>query len=227
MKWNLIYLDKVTSTNDVAKTLPCQSVIVAREQTKGRGRCSRVWVSEPDNLFFSIVLKNYGMKAPLLSFVLGVSVVESLKGVDAKLKWPNDVLIDGKKVSGILLENEGDKIIAGIGVNTKYIPKGDFLYPVECLNGLFSNELLLNSILNNLEHNLDVFEKEGFESIRQKWLSYAVGIGQYISVKMPIGSVEGIFENMTQEGAIQLKLDNLSCKYITAGDVFLLNEGKL
>ena len=226
MKWNLIYLDKVTSTNDVAKNLPCQSVVVARDQTNGRGRCSRVWVSEADNLFCSVVLKSYGIKTPLLSFILGLSVVESLKGIDAKLKWPNDVLIDGKKVAGILLENEDDKIIAGVGINTNSAPKGDFLYPVGCLNGLFSNEVVLNSFLNNLELNLDIFEKEGFCKIRQKWLSYAIGVGQKISVQMPYLKLEGIFEDMTAEGAIQLKLNDMSCKYITAGDVFLLNKGK-
>lgn len=226
MNWKLIYLDKVTSTNDVAKDLPHQTVVVAREQTKGRGRCSRSWVSEPDNLFCSIVLKNYGIKTPLLSFVLGVSVVESLKGFEAKLKWPNDVLIDGKKVAGILLENEEDKLIAGVGINTKKIPVGNFLYPVGCLNDVFSNEVLLNTFLNNLAQNLDVFEKEGFFKIRQKWLSYALGLGQNISVQLPHMKLEGLFEDMTTEGAILLKLNNMSYKYVTAGDVFLLNEGK-
>ena len=225
MKWNLIYLDKVTSTNDVAKNLSCHSVVVAKEQTNGRGKGSRVWVSDVDNLFCSVVLKNYGMQTPLLSCVVGLSVVESLKGIDAKLKWPNDVFVDGKKIAGILLENEDDKLIAGVGINTMKMPEGDFLYPVGCLDGVFLNDVLLNSFLNNLSLNLDLFEKEGFFKIRQKWLSYAVGVGQKISVQLPHMKLEGLFEDMTLEGAILLKLSDMTLKRITAGDVFLLNEG--
>lgn len=226
MKWNLIYLDRTTSTNDVAKSLPFLSVVVAREQTKGRGRYARNWVSEPDNLFFSVVLKEFGVKTHLLSFVVAISVAESLASLAAKIKWPNDILIHGKKVAGILLELFDDKVIVGIGINTMQMPKGDFVYPVGCLDGAVTNEILLNNILNNLSNNIKIFEENGFEKIREKWLGFALGLGEEIVVKLPKNIYEGIFEDMTNDGAIQLKMKDLSCKYITAGDVFLLNEGK-
>ncbi len=226
MKWNLIYLDRTTSTNDVARLLPCLSVVVAKEQTKGRGRYARTWVSEQDNLFFSVVLKDADVKTPLLSFVVAISVAESLALFDAKIKWPNDILINTQKVAGILLERCDDKVIVGVGINTTHMPKGDFLYPVGCLDGMVTNEILLNNILNNLSKNIEIFENMGFEKIKEKWLKFAVGLGEKIVVKLPKDTYEGLFENMTNEGAIQLKLKDLSYKYITVGDVFLLNEGK-
>ena len=116
MKWNLIFLDKVESTNDVAASLPLKTCVVAKEQTKARGRMGRRWISLEGNLFFSLVLKNYGIQTPLLSFVLSLSVAECLKEFDASIEWPNDVLIKGKKISGILLENLEDKVIEALGL---------------------------------------------------------------------------------------------------------------
>ena len=227
MKWNLIFLDKVESTNDVAASLPLKTCVVAKEQTKARGRMGRRWISLGGNLFFSLVLKNYGIQTPLLSFVLSLSVAECLKEFDASIKWPNDVLIKGKKISGILLENLEDKVIAGIGINTQKAPTEDVLYPTCSLEGKIKNEDLLNNILESLDKNIEIFESEGFQKIKEKWLTYSKGVGKEIIIRLPNEEIKGEFIGLTDEGAVQVKTKDLNCRLITAGDVFFLDERKI
>lgn len=225
MKWNLIYLDEVSSTNDEAALLPQGSCVVAKKQTNGRGKCARKWVSETGNLFFSVVLKNYEYKTPLLSFVVAVSVAESLSEFSVQLKWPNDVLLNYKKIAGILLENRDDKVVVGVGINTLKKPQGLFLYPTDGLNGALHNAEVLKRFLERLESNLCLFENEGYAPIREKWLSFACNKGKIIKVKMPNEEIIGRFLDLTGEGLLKIETDDLSCRYISAGDVFLLNEG--
>ncbi len=225
MKWILKYLDETTSTNDVAETLPVGSCVVAKSQTKGRGKCGRSWVSEEGNLFFSVVLKNFEFKTPLLSFVVALSVAESLKNFGVTLKWPNDVLLNHRKVAGILLENKDEKVIAGIGVNTLKLPRGNFLYKTGCLGGQIHNDVLLEEILSRLDYNLELFETKGFIPVRQKWLSFACGLGEKIKICLPNEEIIGIFLDLTGEGLLKLGMENLPCRYVSAGDVFLLTKG--
>lgn len=226
MKWNLVFFDKVESTNDAAASLPFKTCVVAKEQTKARGRMGRKWISLTGNLFFSLVLKNYGMQTPLLSFVLSLSVAECLKEFNATIKWPNDVLIDSKKASGILLENLGDKVIAGVGINTQQAPFEDVLYPTTSLDGKIKNDVLLKNILNSLDENIHLFETEGFQKIKDKWLTYSKGVGQEIIIRLPNEEIKGEFIGLTDEGAVQIKTKDLNCRFITAGDVFFLDERK-
>lgn len=227
MKWNLIFFDKVESTNDVAASLPLNTCVVAKEQTKARGRMGRKWISLTGNLFFSLVLKNYGMQTPLLSFVLSLSVAECLNEFDVMLKWPNDVLLEGKKISGILLENLGDKVIAGVGINTKQAPIEEVLYPTTSLFGKIKNDELLQNILNSLDENIRLFETEGFQKIKEKWLAYSKGVGKEIIIRLPNEEIKGEFIGLTDEGAVQIKTKDLHCRFITAGDVFFIDERKI
>ena len=225
MNWKMIYLDEVLSTNDEALKEFCHTCVVAKKQTKGRGRCGRDWVSSEGNLFFSVVLERPQENVHLLSFIVALSVVESLSDVNAQLKWPNDVLIDGKKVAGILLECHDDKVIAGVGINTTSVPEGKFLYPITSLNGLYENEKLLQNILKRLDDNCLLFKEGGFEPIRQKCMQYMMGLSKEIMVRLPMEEVRGVFTNIACDGAIELQLKDSSIRLIRAGDVFLLNEG--
>ena len=225
MNWKMIYLDEVLSTNDEALKEFYHTCVVAKKQTKGRGRCGRNWVSSDGNLFFSIVLEKPKENVHLLSFVVALSVVESLSSVGAQLKWPNDVLIDGKKVAGILLECHEDKVVAGVGINTVCMPEGDFLYPITSLNGLYKNEDLLHNILRRLDENCLLFKENGFEPIRQKCMKYIMGFSKEIMVRLPMEEVRGVFNNIACDGAMELQLKDSSTRLIRAGDVFLLNEG--
>lgn len=225
MKWNVKYFDELLSTNDKALDELCHTCVVAKKQTKGRGRCGRTWVSSEGNLFFSLVLEKPKTDAHLLSFVVALSVVECLKDLNAKLKWPNDILVNGKKVAGILLEAVDDKVIAGVGINTKVVPTGDFLYPVASLNGVYENEDLLHHILERLDENLYVLKEQGFLAIREKYFNFMLGISKQIKVQLPLEEVQGTLLGIALDGAMELKLNDSSIRLIRAGDVFLMNEG--
>ncbi len=226
MKWNLIFFESVESTNDTAAKLQVADCVVAKEQTKSRGRMGRKWFSLEGNLFFSVVLKSYTNQTPLLSFVVSLSVAEALKDFSVKIKWPNDVLIEDKKVAGILLENLGDKVVVGVGINTQKSPNEKVLYPTTSLNGKISNEMLLKNILTRLEENIQLFEKKGFFVIKEKWLTYSKGVGKEIVIRLPNEEIKGEFVGLTDEGAVQIKTKDLCCRNIMAGDVFFLDERK-
>ena len=222
MNWIKYYLTETDSTNTVAMAYSVGSVVVAERQTNGRGRNGRVWHSLDGNLFLSVVLPMYGYQTPLLSFVAGVSLQEALAEFSVRLKWPNDVLLNGAKVAGILLEVQSDKVIAGFGVNVCQCPTGDeLMYPATSLNGRISLTDLTDRLLNALSENLELFETKGFEPIRQKWLKTAVGLQKEITVRLPHKTVFGVFEALTPQGAISLKQSDGTYQTIVAGDIFI------
>ncbi|MBR3912688.1 MAG: biotin--[Alphaproteobacteria bacterium] len=222
MNWIKYYLRETDSTNTVATAHSIGSVVIAERQTNGRGRNGRVWHSLDGNLFLSVVLPAYGVNTPLLSFVTGVALGEALSDFNVRLKWPNDVLLNGAKVAGILLEAQADKVIAGFGVNICRCPiSDDVLYPTISLNGRISKTDLTDKLLKALSENLELFETKGFEPIRQKWLKTAVGLQQEITVRLPHKTVFGVFEALTPQGAISLKQSDGTYQTIVAGDIFI------
>ncbi len=221
MKWNYYYFDTVQSTNDTALSYPIGSVIVAQKQTAGRGRYGRTWSSDIGNLFISIVLPDFAELTPLLSFVAAVSVAYTLSNYKPRIKWPNDILINGGKVAGILLERQEDKVIMGVGINC--IPVSDninMLYSTASLQNQETKETILKRLCSNLNNCLSIFKTEGFECIRNEWLKYAIGIKQQIRVNLPNETIYGIFEELTPQGAISLKLADNTIRQITVGDIF-------
>lgn len=226
MKWNLYFFEKVGSTNDIAQNYPPFSVVIAKEQTAGRGRCGRVWLGAAGNLYMSIVLPDYKEKSPLIAFVMGVAAADAFKTFGACLKWPNDVRLNKQKLAGILLEHQEDKIIAGIGVNVAQIPTQPLPYQAASLNGVFTSAEAAQLLLERLSFYLALFETEGFEPIRQAWLGFAEGLNEEIEVKLPHETLRGRFVAMTPLGAIDLELKDKTHRLVTAGDVFLLHEGK-
>ena len=215
------FFDRVSSTQDIAKTYPVGSVIVAKQQDKGRGRMGRTWVSEPGNLFFSAVLPEYE-KPYLYGFVASLSVAEALASYSPRLKWPNDVLLQNKKVCGLLLEHENDKVILGVGVNIVSSPKEGMLYETISLKDVGpvpTVEQLLTVCLTCLEKNIQQLMDSGFAPIRRRWLEYAMGLGQHIRVALPNETLEGEFEGLTEEGFLRLRLSDGQIKIIVAGDV--------
>ncbi len=122
-KLRLIRYDTLDSTQRIARELPVGTVVIARSQSAGHGRYGREWISPPGGLYASIILT----PDPLLPLRAGVAVAEALSayGIDARLKWPNDVTVRGKKIAGILIESGSEKMILGIGVNLDKIPYPD------------------------------------------------------------------------------------------------------
>ncbi len=229
--WQWSDYDVLTSTNDKAKeqsnlaTKPL--VISAICQTKGRGRRGRTWVSKEGNLFFSQLL-SFPMPLSDLVFISSLSVAKAILEIApqlaVKIKWPNDVLIDGKKVCGILLETgENATAIIGIGINLRQSPSADdILYPTTALGDLgveISRDKFLKIYLQHFNYWTDIRLKQSFEPIRSAWLELAAFLDEKITVNCTAKNISGIFKGIDEQGLLLLKQEE-KIIYIAAGDVF-------
>lgn len=225
MKWQRHPFVEVVSTNQTALAFPIGSVIIAETQSGGRGRMGRVWCSPPGNLYLSAVVSDYGPRTPLLALVAGVAVAQALASFGVCLKWPNDVLLHGGKVAGILLEGTGDgRVIIGIGVNVVSHPSRAMMYQTADLGGRLTRDAVADLILDRLSVNLDLFATRGFEPLRREWVSLAAGLGQTMTVHTPRGTVSGTFKDLSPQGELILETPDKSVQKITAGDVFLYKD---
>ena len=221
--WTAHILGICESTQNEAENFPAFHYVLAKQQTNGRGRNRRVWQSIPGNLFvtFNLPLTD---KAPLYGFMASLAVAQTLAFLSPRIKWPNDVLVDGKKIAGILLEVRPDKILLGLGLNITQAPKQNMLYETTCLNdyhAAIAPEELAKRVLENLDALYQVLIKQGFRPILQAWLEFSVGLGQQITVNLPNEKICGIFSQLDESGALVLKTEDGQTRTITAGDVFL------
>lgn len=210
----------VTSTNDEAKSLLLHgaaegTVVRAQRQTAGRGRRGRQWVSEPGNLYCSLILVPSCPLAQIsqLSFVMAVAVGQAtlpfLAGPEVlSYKWPNDLLLQGEKVAGILIETEGQTCIVGIGVNVQSLPN-QVAYPVTALNHhtkvILSQEDLLSGLLEQISYYYHVWQKEGFEPVRSQWMQRAYGLGKTMGIKTGAKEMSGQFLGLSPLGELLLR----------------------
>ena len=209
--------------------------ITASEQTAGRGRRGNKWVSPPGNLYATLLLNDPAAprQAPQLSFVAALAVHDAVLDRAAQLsgklalKWPNDVLCDGAKLAGILIEGHRlDARLAvavGIGVNCLHHPS-QTSYPATDLAALgvdASPEDLLFSLSGAMMRRLDQWRDGGrFSATRSDWLDRASGVGGEMQVRMPGRELVGRFEAMDETGCMLLRLADGSLETIVAGDVF-------
>lgn len=211
--YKLISFDKIPSTQTYALDMVAQgtardhTVILAEAQSAGRGRYRRTWVSHHGNLYASFIFAT-DERDPRLSYVVAVAVAETMIafGIDPTIKWPNDILIDGAKVAGILIEYAGAFVIVGIGVNIKTNPTVAEYKTTKLEN--YSN-VSRDEFLNKLMKNLDKWRRTDFVNVRARWMELAAGLHRV--VKYRGGDVEliGINEN----GALILRHDT---KYFLA-----------
>ena len=216
--WRLIALDTVGSTNDEAAALadagaPEGTVVWARRQTGGRGRRGRRWASEIGNLYSSTVLRPDcpAPRAAELGFVAALAVADTVPtGRDVRVKWPNDVLVDGGKVAGILLESaigqggEVQHVVAGIGVNVEFAPQlPEMRYPGAALGGTV--EAALEALAAAFARRLGQWRRVGFETIRAEWLAKAGPLGAPVDVRLGDELVSGRFGGLDAEGALLLE----------------------
>ena len=209
------------STNDDARRLAgagCGhgTVVLADRQTAGRGRLGRTWHAEPgENLSFSIVWRE-GLRTPSLgTFALaaGLGVAEALDAFvpsPTTVKWPNDVLVDGGKVAGILPESSigqdarVEHVVLGIGVNVAFAPQlAEMRYPGATLGGTV--EAAVEGLSAGLARWLAVWRRRGFETIRAAWLERAGPLGATVDVNLGEELVRGSFAGMDREGALLLE----------------------
>jgi BirA family biotin operon repressor/biotin-[acetyl-CoA-carboxylase] ligase len=216
--WTLVALDSVGSTNDEAAHLadagaPEGTVVWSREQTGGRGRRGRHWASPVGNLYTSTILRPEctASRAAELGFVAALAVADIVPaGRPQRVKWPNDVLVEGGKVAGILLESaigqtgQVQHVVAGIGVNVGFAPQlPEMRYPGAALGG--SVEAALEKLAAALAARLAEWRHEGFETVRAAWLAKAGPIGAEVDVKLGEELVRGRFAGLDREGALLLE----------------------
>lgn len=215
--WTLIALQSVGSTNDEAIRLADAgaregTVVWAREQSGGRGRRGRNWASPVGNLYSSTILRPNCMapQAAELGFVAALAVGDLVPADrSVRLKWPNDVLVDGGKVAGILLESaigqdgQVEHVVAGIGVNVTFAPQlPDMRYPGAALGGTV--EAALEGLTRALANRLAQWRRDGFETVRREWLAKAGPLGAEVDVRLGEGLVRGRFAGLDREGALLL-----------------------
>lgn len=232
--WACFELEEVGSTNDEAKAMSKDDidklVVTAKRQLSGRGRRGHEWVSMEGNLFASFALKIDPRHIGVLSFIFSLSIFDMLKRFDSeldiKLKWPNDVLVYNRKISGILIEKgEGEYFIVGIGINIVNYPKNvNLKYDATCLKNINiqkdRNEIL-REYINILNRNLEQWKNFGFEKIKDNWLKNAKNLGQEIVVKFDNNEIKGIFIGVDENGYLLLE-KNGQVEKIYAGDVFYI-----
>ena len=236
----LLRYETLGSTNDEAKRLAdagaeAWTVVWACQQTAGRGRGHNAFVSPPGNLYFSMILRPAcpAATAAQLGFVAALAVGEAVAallpaGHDLRYKWPNDVLADGRKLSGILLESSAahdgklDWLVVGIGVNVASHP-AETPWPATSFGVLGSSEVDIEDLLRRI---VDAFRawmarwaSEGFSPIRAAWLARAYGLGQPVGVRLPRESFSGRFVDLDRDGVLLVETA-AGPRRVAAGEIF-------
>lgn len=235
--WQCYDFEELESTNDEAKILSSKLkstpfVVTAQTQTNGRGRRGRNWISLGGNLFMSLGLECELKDLGALTFITSLAVLDVIKKLapqsDVKLKWPNDVLLNGHKISGILMEKgEGDYLIIGVGVNIVAAPKVEgLIYPTTSLNEAdikTDRNSFLEKYLQVFNHHLTDWKLHGFKVIKDKWLLNAKGLVEDINVHMENCEKKGKFLGVDDNATLLLETPNGIDK-IYAGDVFYIGK---
>lgn len=206
--------------------------VTAKRQTAGRGRRGRSWVSEPGNLYASLLLSDPAppQHLPELSFVAALALHDAVTGripglaSRVALKWPNDLLIDRNKFAGILVEGEGASVVIGIGVNCVHHPAGtDFPATDLATAGVRTTpESLFAPLTAAMAARLAQWQRgANFSAVRTDWLARAGGLGKPVRVKTSDGEVVGAFEGIDDAGRLVLRSADGTMQALAAGDVMV------
>lgn len=239
----IVYLEKTGSTNKEAKKLADKegregTVVIAEEQTKGRGRLNRSWMSAPyENILMSLVFRPALPPSKIfsLTMITSIAIVNAVKkttGLKTKIKWPNDIYYNNKKLAGILTElnagrNKINYAIIGIGLNVNFDP-GKYPEIKEIATSLFnetgkiiSRSELLQTILTEIEKEYNSLLKGRINKIRKSWNKYSLISGKNVIIFTGGYSEEGIAESIAEDGSLILIKGNGDRKTILCGDVSL------
>ena len=236
--YRLVALESVDSTNEEAKRRAREgaedgTLVWAKEQNAGRARRGRDWRSPAGNLYLSLVLRpdappsRHGELGFVAALAVGATVGAFVPPlVDLRYKWPNDVLVSGRKASGILLESESgaDWVILGVGINVESFPTGTET-PATSLREEGAGEATVEEVLDCFAHAfllwVNRWVDDGFGPIRAAWLGRAQGLGARIRVRLPNETLEGRFADLDISGALILETD-AGRRLVSAGEVFAL-----
>lgn len=243
LKTNIIgkdikYFEETESTNiiarEIAESVEEGTVVIAESQTGGRGRLGRKWISPEGGIWLSIIIKPkiQPLYAPRITLLAGVSVAKTIRsfGLPAKIKWPNDVLINGKKVCGILTEIEAeidliDYCVVGIGIDAN-VDTDSFPEEIRESSTSLKKELghdinrveLLQKLLSEFEALYLRFQKDGFPSILEEWRDMSATIGEWVKITTQTRTIYGEAVGVDNEGALILETGEGQLEKILAGN---------
>lgn len=230
--FNVLHYDTIGSTNDEIRRLAERgaehgTVVHADQQTAGRGRLSRAWHSPAGNLYMSALLRLDlpPVRLAELSFVAAIAVAETVAGLLPKgdgivVKWPNDVLVHGGKIAGILIETMDGVTILGIGLNILLAPNsaGYKTTTIASLGGIATVDGARDLLLQALERLITLWLDQGFAPIRQAWLERTYPVGTPLRVNAGNHVIEGAFVDLDLDGALLLDIDGTR-RRVVVGDV--------
>lgn len=242
--YRLVRYDTVDSTNDEAKRLARTgaeewTLVWAAEQTAGRGRRGRAWVSPRGNLYVSLILRPHCSleQAAQLGFVAALAVGDALASILGRIeglsfKWPNDVLVGGRKLAGILLESElgegeaPEFVVVGVGINLVSSPR-DAAFPATSIAeedlGTVSPGAALERFARHFQAWVRRWREDGFAPVRAAWRVKAMSLGEAIGVRLEAATLHGRFLDIDQHGALLLESAG-EFRRISAGEVFPANR---
>lgn len=239
----IFYFDSLPSTMDKAmelglKDAPEGSLVVAETQTKGRGRLGRHWVSPKyKGVYFSLLLrpKIIPQQASVLTILIAVSAIEAIQkitGLSPSIKWPNDIMLNNKKLGGILLEMNAETdlvkfVVIGVGVNVNS-PKTSLAPNSTCLDEESALKVervsLLQEILKQIESNYSAFSHEGAKNILERWRRASSTLHSRIKVSYQEESIEGEAVDIDVDGGLLVRNDSGFIEKVMAGDVVSLKR---
>ncbi len=229
----VVHLNTTGSTNTVARQIAERgieegTVVVAEIQSRGKGRLGRKWITKPGGLYMSVVLKPAidPMHASSITLLAAVSVTKALRGagLEAVIKWPNDVLVNGKKICGILTEMSAETdivnfIILGIGVNVNNEVPLDAATTMRVeLGHEVDRAKFAQSLLEMLEEDYLTFKDEGFTPILWSWRRYSDTLGRVVEVTYQDEVITGIAQDVDEAGSLLVKTPDGSVRKIVSGD---------
>lgn len=243
----LVCFHETDSTNTVAFRLAEDggaegTVVIAESQKKGKGRLGRHWISPPGvNLYCSIILRPpiLPLNASQLTFLSAVAVARAIAKTTTLapcIKWPNDVLVNGRKVAGLLNEMSAETekvnfVILGIGVNINMAREdfpADLRHPASSLllesGKPVSRTAFIRSLLENLEELYELYLAEGYPPVREAWLSSCNMLGRRVRVTFHERETEGVATGIDEEGALLVQRDDGKVERVLAGDVSILGN---
>ncbi len=235
------YFTEITSTNDMAKELASKgaregTIVLAETQTRGKGRLGRRWLSPEGGIWFSVILrpKISARDSYQLTFMTAVAVAKTIRKmfrVSVEIKWPNDVLVNERKVCGILTEtstrgNAVDFVIIGVGVNANVdltsFPK-DLWVSVTSLEaemkGEVDRERFLCVLLKEMENYYKMLQEKKFELVLEEWKSLTTLFGARVEVTSFEEKIRGLAVGVNQNGSLEVQLKNGTVRKILSGDV--------
>lgn len=229
--WTIVALDTVASTMEEARCLakggtPDRTVVRARAQTGGRGRMGRPWASPPGNLYMTAVLRPDvpTARAAELSLTAAVAMADAVAAFagPVRLKWPNDVMLDGGKVSGVLLEAIAagaalSAVLVGIGINVASRP--DLPDRATSRIETADADAVFEALLESLGRRYAEWRRDGLDGIRRAWLDRGPRLGEPVTVGLGRERLDGVFDGLDADGALRLRLADGTVRRIASGEV--------